>query len=168
MKRWQFGVNLLGLVAGVLMIDSLFYPWWSFRWSFVEATKIFPYIVDGPGTEFIGYRRSMVMTILTVVLFVSILVCLIGSLLKGRTASILMGVSGVQVILCAGGLLARVSKVAAGFGLPPTGHGWGGLGSFAKVEVWTKVEPGMYIIAVAGVLAILAALLHSRIRMESV
>jgi hypothetical protein len=58
--------------------------------------------------------------------------------------------------------------VAGGFGLPPTGHGWGGLGSFAKVEVWTQVEPGMYIIAVAGVLAILAGLLHSKIRMGSV
>jgi hypothetical protein len=168
MKRWSFGVNLLGLVSAVLMLDSMFYPWWSFRWSFVEATKIYPYIVDGPGTEFIGYRRSTVMIILTVVLIVSILMCLVGSLLKGRKASILMGVSGALALLCAWRLLARITKVAAGFDLPPTGHGWGGLGSFAKVEVWTQVEPGLYIIVVAGVLAILAAFLHSKIRIGSV
>lgn len=163
MRRWQWGVNLLGIIAGAFMVLAMFFPWWSFRWEFVEATKIFPYLVDGPGSELVGYRRSPLMTILTVVLIVSILVCLVGSLMKRKAGRIMLGASGVIVLLCGWRLLARVGGVAGRFGLPLVGHGRGSLGGFAKVEVWTWLEPGIYIIAAAGLLALLAALLHPKI-----
>lgn len=165
MKRWHFGVNLLGLGSAVLMIVSMFYPWWAFRWQFVEKTDIYPWLVDGPGSEFVGYRRSPQMTLLTGVLIAVILICLIGSLLRGRTARIMMISAGVLVMLCAWRLLARVSGVAARFNLPVIGHGWGNLGGFAQVEVWTWIQPGLYFVVAAGILAILAGLLHPMIRL---
>ena len=104
------------------------------------------------------------MTLLTGVLIACILICLAGSLLRGRVAMIMMGASGLLVLVAAWRLLARVSGVAERFGLPPIGHAWGSLGSFAKVEVWTWLQPGLYIVAAGGILAILAGLLHRKIR----
>ena len=164
MKSWHLGFNLLGFWAGCLMAISMFFPWWSFRWSFVEQTDIFPYLVSGPGSEFVGYHRSPEMTLLTGVLIACILICLAGSLLRGRVAMIMMGASGLVVLVAAWRLLARVSGVAERFGLPAVGHGWGSLGGFAKVETWTWLQPGLYIVAAGGILAILAALLHRKIR----
>jgi hypothetical protein len=165
MKRLHLGVNLLGLSGGVLMIAAMFFPWWTFRWEFVERTDIFPYIIEGPGSELVGYKRSPEMALLTGVIIACILLCLVGSLLWGRSARILLGTSGVLVLVAAWRLLARVEGVATRFGLPIQGHGQGSMGGFAKVEVWTWVSPGLYLIVAAGVLALLASLLHSKIRL---
>lgn len=164
MKRWHLGINLLGLFAGALMMVSFFFPWWSFRWAFVSQTDIYPYIMVGPGVEMVGYRRSPEMFLLTGVLIACILACVVGSSLRGRAARIMMGVSGGLVIVAAWRLLGRVSGVAARFGLPVMGYGWGSLGSFAKVEVWTWIQPGLYIVVAGGLLALLASLFHSKIR----
>jgi hypothetical protein len=168
MKRWHFGINLLGFGAGCLMIVSMFMPWWSFRWEFVDPTDIFPYLVSGPGSELVGYKRSPEMVLLTGVLIACILICLAGSLLKGRWAKIMMIGSGLLVVVAAWRLLARVSGVAERFGLPVVGHGWGSLGGFAKVEVWTWIQPGLAVIVGAGLLAMLAGLLHRKIRLGGV
>lgn len=163
MRQWQVGGNLLGLLAGCLMIAAMFFPWWSFRWEFVEQTDIYPYVLSGPGTELVGYRRSPEMMLLTGVIIGSILLCLAGSLLKKRAGRIMMAVSGVIILVAAWRLIARVSGVAARFGLPAVGHGQGSLGGFATVETWTWLQPGFYIIVSAGILALAASLLHKKL-----
>jgi hypothetical protein len=165
MKRLHLGVNLFGIMAGCLMAAAMFFPWWSFRWQFVEQTDVFPYILKGPGVEMVGYEQSPVMLILTGVLIAAILVCLAGSVLKGRVARIMLGVSGALVLLCAWRLLARLADVAERFGLPIEGHGMGSMGGFAKVEVWTWMRPGLYLIVGGGLLALLASLLFSKVRL---
>jgi len=165
MKRWHFGVNLLGVIAAGLMTAAMFFPWWSFRLAYTERTDLFPYLISGPGSELVGYKRSPQMTILTVVLIGCIVLCLVGSLLNGRRARILLVISSVLVFLASWRLLVRVASVAARFHLPIQGHGFGNYGGFATVEVWTWLRPGLYLIIAGGILAILASLLHPRIRL---
>ena len=163
MKRLDIDFNILGVIAGILMTTAMFFPWWSFKLSYTETTDLYPYLIDGPFSELIGYRRSPQMTILTGVFIACIVLCLLGSVLKGRSARIMLAVSGVIALLGAWRLLVRVSGVAARFGLPIQGHGWGQYGGFAKVEVFTWLQPGTYLMIAGGILAILASLIVWRI-----
>ncbi len=166
MRRTRLSVNLLALLAGCIMIVAMLLPWWSFRLEYTERTDLYPYLIAGPGSELVGYKRSPQMALLTGVLIISILVCLAGSALKGRMAKILPIVSGVLIFLSAWRLLVRVSTVAARFDLPIQGHGWGSLGGFAVVEVWTWLRPGLYLILLAGILAIMSGLFPERFRLQ--
>ena len=49
MNRGRLGVNVLGVVAGLVMAAAMFFPWWSFRLSFTPQTDLFPYLISGPG-----------------------------------------------------------------------------------------------------------------------
>ena len=163
MKRWLLSINYLGLIAAILMIVAMYYPWWSFQIEFSDRTDIYPYLVDGPGSELIGYRRSPQMTLLTGVLVAGILMGLAGSLWKHRASRILIGLSGAVALLGLWRLLARLAGVAARFHLSLQGEGTGSLGGFAKVQVATWLRPGSYIIIIAGILALLAAIFYSRL-----
>ena len=164
MKNWRFGVNILGLVAVALMVVAMYMPWWSFALDSSPQTDIYPYLIDGPGSEYIGYKSSPQMTLLTGVLIASILLTFIGSFLKGKSSRITLAVAGVLVLLGTWRLLARVAGVAARFEIPLQGQGRAIYEGFAQIEVWTRLQPGVYLIIVGGVLAILASVLHSHVR----
>jgi len=163
-KSWRFGINILGLIAVALMIAAMYQPWWSFTYQETKTTFVYPYLIDGAASEMIGYKRSPQMTILTGVLIACISLTLIGSLLKGRASRIMFAVAGALTLLGAWRLLARVSGVAARFDIPIQGHGRAVYEGFAQIEVSTQLELGTYLILAGGVLAILAGLLHSRVR----
>jgi uncharacterized membrane protein len=162
-KRSNLGINILGVIAGALMIAAMFFPWWSFKLSYTKTTNLYPYLIDGPFSELIGYKRSPQMTILTGVLIVCIGLCFLGSVVKGRGARIMLAISGILCLLGTWRLLIRVTGVAARFGLPIQGHGWGQYGGFARVEVFTWLQPGTYLMITGGILAILASLIVWRI-----
>ncbi len=82
MKRLNLGINILGVIAGVLMTAAMFFPWWAFRLSYTEPTYLYPYLIDGPFSELFGYRRSPQMLMLTGLLIFCIILCLVGSFLK--------------------------------------------------------------------------------------
>ena len=79
MNGKRIEINLLALMGVVLMISAMFFPWWSFAMEFNEPTYLYPYLLDGPATEIIGYKRSPQMTLLTGVLFACIVLALIGA-----------------------------------------------------------------------------------------
>ncbi len=164
MKNWRFGVNILGLVAVVLMIAAMYLPWWIFALQGSPQTDVYPYLIDGPGSEYIGYKRSPQMTLLTGVLIASILLGLIGSFLTGKGSRIILVVGGLLALLGTWRLLARVAGVAARFEIPLQGQGRAIYEGFAQIEVWTKLQPGAYLIIVGSSLAILAGILHSYVR----
>ena len=164
MKNLHFGVNVLALVAVVLMVGAMYQPWWSFALARSPQTDVYPYLIDGPGSEYIGYKSSPQMTLLTGVLIASILLTFIGSFLKGKSSRTTLAVAGVLVLLGTWRLLARVAGVAARFEIPLQGQGIAIYEGFAQIEVWTKLQPGAYLIVVGGVLAILASILHSYVR----
>ena len=167
-NNWRLSVNLLGLVAVVLMVLAMIYPWWSFTLQETKTTNVYPYLIDGAASEFIGYRRSPQMTLLTGVLIASILLTLIGSVMKGRSSRILLVVAGLLSLLGAWRLLVRVAGVAERFHIPIQGQGRAVYEGFAQIEVSTKLEVGSYLILSAGILALLAGLLHSIVRIGKI
>jgi hypothetical protein len=159
----KLGFNILAILSGILMIVAMFYPWWSIKLTIMGQTNIYPYLVDGPLSQLVGYKRSPQMTILTGLLFACILLCLIGGFLKGKSGRVMLIVSGVLTFLAAWRFAARMADVAGRFDLSIQGYGRGSFGGFAKVEVWTWLQPGIYLIIIAGVLAIIASLLEPKL-----
>jgi len=163
-KSWRFGINILGLISVAIMIAAMFQPWWSFTLEETKTTDVYPYLIDGAGSEMIGYKRSPQMTLLTGILIACILLTLIGSLLKGRGSRVVLAVAGAFTLLGAWRLLARVARVAARFDIPIQGQGRAVYEGFAQIYVSTQLEVGTYLILAGGILAILAGLLHSWVR----
>jgi hypothetical protein len=166
MKRWMEGVNLLALLASLVMIIAMLVPWWSFQLEFSEQTDLYPYLLDGPGSELVGYKRSPQMTLLTGVFIVSIGLCLLGSFREGRAARIMLVSSGVLISLGVWRLLVRIASVADRFSLPLQGHARGNYGGFAEVYVSTWLRPGLYLIILACVLVLAAGVLHKKIWLQ--
>ena len=166
MRRWNPGINILALIAGCLMVAAMLFPWWSFKLQFGVQTDLYPYLIDGPGSEIIGYKRSPQMTLLTGVLVTCIVLCLVGSACRGRVGRIILGAAGILVLLAAWRLLARVGSVAARFEIPIQGHGIATYEGFSPIEVTTWLRSGLYLIVLAGLLALLASVLHERVRVK--
>lgn len=165
MKNWRFGVNILGLIAVILMIAAMYQPWWSFTLEGTKTTDVYPYLIDGAGSEMIGYKRSPLMTLLTGVLIACMSLTLVGCFFKGTSSRIMLAVAGVLTLLGTWRLLARVARVAARFEIPIQGQGRAVYEGFAQIQVSTQLEPGTYLIVAGGVLVILASILHSRVRL---
>lgn len=160
------GVNILALIAGLLMVTAMLFPWWSFQLEFSEQSDLYPYLIKGPGSELIGYKRSPQMTALTGVFIFATGLCLVGSFLEKRAARISLFLSGILFSLGTWRLLVRIAGVAARFSLPLQGRARGNYGGFADVYVSTWLRPGLYIIFVAIALVLIAALLHPKVRLE--
>lgn len=167
MKLRHFYINILGLMACVLMIAAMLFPWWSFTLEFSRQTDLYPYRIDGPGSELVGYKRSPQMTLLTGVLVGCIGLSLAGSFFKGRAGRLLLGASGLLVFLSAWRLLLRIESVAARFHIPIQGHGIATYEGFARIEVATWLRPGIYLIILAGTLALAAGLFQPKARKGS-
>jgi hypothetical protein len=162
----KLGFNIPAILGSIIMAVAMFYPWWSIKLAIMGQTDIYPYLVDGPLSQFIGYKRSPVMTILTAVLVICILMCLIGGFWKGKGGRIILAVSGILTFLSAWRFAARMADVAGRFDLTIQGYGRGSFGGFAKVEVWTWLQPGIYLIVVAGLFAIIASLLEPKLNLR--
>jgi len=167
-KRWSFGFNSLAIIAGSLMIIAMFFPWWSFYLQFTGQTDVYPYLISGPGSQLVGYKRSPQMTLLTVVLIVAILLCLSGAMLKGKSGRVMLASSGLLVMLSAWRLLIRVGSVAARFEIPLQGHGRASYEGFALIEVSTWIQAGLYLIVLGAICAFIAAAFHNRLRVRVV
>lgn len=162
----KLGFNILAFLSGIVMVVAMFYPWWSIKLTIMGQTDIYPYLVDGPLSQLIGYKRSPQMTILTGLLITCILLCLIGGLLKGKSGRIMLAISGVLTLLAAWRFVARMAEVAGRFDLSIQGYGRGSFGGFAKVDVWTWLRPGIYLIIIGGVLAIIASIFGTKLNLD--
>ncbi len=164
MKKIKFGINPLALLAGVFLFISMIYPWWTLNVSVMpRPTNIYPYIIDGPASEFIGYKQSPQMKILYELMIACIFLFLIGSFIKGRTIVITTITAGVLVLLAVWRFMVRITGVAALYEVPIQGHGVGNYGGFAFVDVYTIIQPGLYLAVIAGVIGIIAGLVHKKI-----
>ena len=164
MKKIRFGINPLALFAGISLIISMLFPWWTLEVSVMNRpTDIYPYLVDGPASEIIGYKRSPQMTILFTLLISCIFLFILGSFIKGKRIAITSTVGGVLVSLAIWRFLVRISGVAKLYEVPIQGHGVGSYGGFALVEVYSLIQPGLYLAIAAAVLGVLAGLFHKKL-----
>jgi len=164
LKKIRFGINPLALFAGISLIISLLFPWWTLEVSVMNRpTDIYPYLVDGPASEIIGYKRSPQMTILFILLIICIFLFLLGSFIKGKGIKITSTVGGTLVGLAIWQFLVRIAGVARLYEVPIIGHGVGSYGGFALVDVYTTIQPGLYLAIAAAILGVLSGLFHKKL-----
>lgn len=164
MKKIKFGLDPLSFLGSVLMIISMLYPWWTLEVSVMNRpTDIYPYLIDGPASNFIGYSRSPQMTILFYLLLTCIFLFIIGSFIKGKGIAIASSSAGVLVGLAVWRFLLRIAGVAAMYEVPIQGHGVGSYGGFALVEVYTMIRPGLYLAVAAAIVGILSGFFHKKL-----
>ena len=166
MSGKRFEINVLALFGSILMIAGMFFPWWTFALEFNVPTEIYPYLIDGPGSELIGYKRSPMMTLLTGVLVVCILLAISGAFSPKRLSRWLLGFSGALNILAVWRFLARIGGVAAIYGMPIQGSAVANYGGFAQVKVWARVLPGLYLSAGGAILVLLGAIFLWRLQLK--
>lgn len=166
MRRWLSALNILGLVAGAVMITAMLVPWWSLTIQWPGESNVYPYLISGPASELVGYRRSPQMTLLTGILVSCIVLCFIGSALRGRAGRIILGISGLLALLGAWRFIVRVAGVAARFEIPLQGRAVVTYMGFAPTEVSARLRPGLYLIVAAGVLCLMSSIFHDKLRLR--
>jgi hypothetical protein len=164
-KGIKFGINIPGFLAALLGTVGMFFPWWHFGIEIENAgaSEIYPYLIDGAASIMVGYKRSPTMMILTILLIVCLVLILISSFIKSKASIGLMAASGVLILLAVWRFYARMEKVSAGFHMPVQGRGTADYGGLAVYWVHNWFQPGIYLAAIAGVLAILAALFYKKL-----
>jgi hypothetical protein len=157
--------NILGVAAGVVMAIAVRTPWWIIRLQgLTDDSLVYPNIIRGPITEAIGYRRTEQMKYLMAALVVGIVLCFLGSFLsrwKGRLALLAAGGLGGLVLWR---FIVRITDMASRFDMPLQGKGTLYYSGFDVMEVTNRLGQGLYWMAAATGLAILAALLHGWLR----
>ena len=159
MKRLISIVNILAVVSGCVMIVAMLFPWWRVAIVGRAGTNVYPYLIDGAASEFLGYKRSTPMIIFTVVLAICIILCFVGSFLKGIKGRIALGVAGIFALLATAGFVYRISYVCKTYGLVLQGKTFTSA-QMVLVEVATEFKPGIYLIIAAGVLCLISCALH--------
>jgi len=166
MRKWIFRLNLLGLIAVVILAVALQFPWWSFGTEFMAPTYVYPYVIDGPATEIIGYRQSSQMVLLARVLVGCVGLALLGSLIRRWPGRLLLSLAGLVTLYGAYRLFMRITGVAARSGIPVQGTATS-REEFAVVTYTSQLHPGLYITLLGAGLCLLAALLHNRARLRA-
>lgn len=165
MSSKHLDINILGLLGSILMSVAMLFPWWTFAMEFNVPTEIYPYLIDGPGSELVGYKRSPLMTLLTGVLVACILLALIGAFSPKRLSRWLLGISSGLSSLAVWRFLVRIGGVAALYHMPIQGSAVANYGGFAHVKVWAKVLPGLYLSVGGAILVLLGAIILWRIQL---
>jgi hypothetical protein len=166
MRKWILRLNLLGLIAVVILAVALQFPWWSFGTEFLEQSYVYPYIIDGPVTEIIGYRQSTQMKLLTGVLIGCVALALLGSLIRKWPGRLLLTLSGLVTLYGAYRLFMRITSVAARSGIPIQGTATT-YEEFAVVTYTSQLHPGLHLTLLGATLCLLAALLHNQARLRA-
>jgi len=157
MKR-LIPANVLGLVSGCLMVASMLLPWWRIVIMGRPGTNVYPYGISGAAAELLGYKRSTQMIILTCILMICIVLCFVGSTLKGGKGRATLGAVGIFALLAALGLVLRIYMVCKRFGIPIQGDA-----IRMAYQVRTGFQAGLYLIILAGLLCLVSSALHERL-----
>ena len=160
MKRW-LGIDPLAVLAGIVLVASLLQPWWSFDMGLPEFTDVYPYVMRGPGTEFVGYRRTSQMEMATYALAAAAIFIVLGAVLRGWKGRIPLLLAAAVIWLIRSRFWVRIQDMAARNDFQLNGSGWAEYESaMAIVWVTTRIGEGFRLAAVAAGLCLLAALLH--------
>ncbi len=160
MRHW-FGIDLLAVLAGCVLVAALLQPWWSFDMGLPEWSNVYPYIMRGPATEFVGYRRTSQMEIAMYGLAVVGVLIVLGAVLRGWKGSVPLALAGLIIWVIRSRFWERIVDMASRNDLPLDGSGWAEYeGGMAIIWVTSRIGSGFRLGAVAAGLCLLAALLH--------
>lgn len=166
MRQRLPSVNILALAATALMVAAMLFPWWTLAFEGNVPTDIYPYLIDGPASEFIGYKRSKQMTLLTYALSVAIGLSLLGTVLRGRVGQLALFVGSLLSGYGTYRLVARISLVAERYEIPLQGSAITYV-ELARTRVEGTIRPGIPLMAAGAAMCLLAAVLHSKARLRS-
>ncbi len=166
MKRWLSAFNILAVLSGIIIIAALLYPWWSLKIQFIGLTYVYPYIIRGPGTTIIGYRKTAQMPLLTGLIIGCIVLCFVGSVLRRWKGRIALGAASVLALLAAWRFYERAGSIASRYGMAVQGHSIARQGAFSPVEVSAKLELGFYLILIGAALSLVSGVLHEKLRLR--
>ena len=160
MKR-TLGIDPLAVLAVFVLVASLLQPWWSFDMGLPEFTDVYPYVMRGPGTEFVGYRRTSQMEMAAYALAAAAIFIVLGAVLRGWKGRIPLLLAAAVIWLIRSRFWVRIQDMAARNDFQLNGSGWAEYESaMAIVWVTTRIGEGFRLAAVAAGLCLLAALLH--------
>jgi hypothetical protein len=168
MKRKITLPNILAIAAALLIVGSLIKPWWSLDIEVIGKTYIYPYIIRGPATEVIGYRKTAQMPLLTGALVACVVLALIGSVLKKTAGRIVLLLTGILGSLVVWRFYARAASIASRYNMTVQGHAVARWMAFSPLKVAGKLEPGFYLVIAGAVVCLLAALVHGKFRPDPV
>ena len=164
MKRITFP-NILAIAAALAIAVSLLYPWWSLEIEIIGKTYIYPYIIKGPATEVLGYRRTAQMPMLTGALIACVVLALSGSVLGKRAGRIALVGAGLLAAGAAWRFYERALDIASRYHMTSVnGKTVARMMSFSPLHVAASLQPGFYIDLAGAALCLLAALFHTRLR----
>jgi hypothetical protein len=159
-KRW-LGIDLLAVLAGCVLVAALVQPWWSFDMGLPEFTHVYPYIMRGPATEFVGYRRTSQMETATYAMAAAGVLIVVGALLRGWKGSLPLALAGAIILVIRSRFIERIADMASRNSMPVEGSGWAEYESgMAIVWVTSRLGPGLRLGLIAGAMCLVAALLH--------
>ncbi len=165
MKKPRPLPNVFALLGSLLIAVSLAYPWWSLDIQFVGKTDIFPYIIRGPATQVLGYRRTAQMPLLTGIVVACVLLPLLGSFLGRRSGRAVLLLSGLLSGLAAWRFYARALDIAGRYQMTSVnGETIARVGAFSPLHVAARLESGFYLNLAGGAVCLLALLLHGFFR----
>ena len=157
--------NILGLAAAAVMALGYRAPWWILKMEGLkDESLVYPYIIRGPVTEAIGYKRTAQMPYMMAVLIICIGLCVLGSFLARRKGRLALVVSGVLGSLVLWRFWVRIADLASRFEMEVEGQGVLRYSGFDVMRVWSRVGDGFYLTLAGCFLALLAALLHRWLR----
>jgi hypothetical protein len=156
--------NIVAIAGALLIVGSLLYPWWSLDIEVIGKTYVYPYIIRGPATEVIGYRRTDQMPLLTGFLVACIALALVGSVLRKRAGRIVLVVASLFASLATWRFYVRAASIASRYHMTVQGHAVARWMAFSPLKVAGKLEPGFYLVIAGAVVCLLAALVHGKFR----
>ena len=165
MKRLIPAFNVLGVVSGCLMIVSMLFPWWRVAIVGRAGTNVYPYVISGAAAELLGYKRSTQMIIVTCVLIICIVLCFVGSVLKGRKGRYTLGAVGILALLATLGFVYRISQVCKRYEISLQGTTVT-TAEMVPIEVKTGFQAGIYWMVFAGLLCLVSSALHEKLRLR--
>jgi hypothetical protein len=156
--------NVLAIAGALAIVVSLLYPWWSLDIEIIGKTYVYPYIIRGPATEVLGYRRTAQMPLLTGALIACIVLALAGSVLGKRAGRIALFGAG---FLAAGGawrFYERALDIASRYNMTSVnGQTVARMMSFSPLHVAASLQPGFYLNLAGAALCLLAAFFHTKL-----
>ncbi len=157
--------NVLGLAAALVMYVSYRTPWWILKMEgLTDESLVYPYIIRGPVTEAIGYRRTPQMPYMMGALIICIALCVLGSFLSRWKARLAFSLSAVLGALVLWRFWVRIADLASRFDMPVEGQGTVYYSGFDVMRVWARVGDGLYLMLAGCALALFAALFHRWLR----
>jgi len=156
--------NVVAIVSGLVMTAAMRLPWWILTFEWTGTSYIYPYLISGPASEVVGYKRRAQMQILTYLLVACIILSFLGSVLRGWKGRLVLGAAGALALLAVWRFVARITSVASGFSMPIQGHGMAYYSGFEVMPVSARLGVGLYLMVAGAVLCLLASLLHNWLR----